>query len=130
MYTFWISNRNKSVKQIKNKQLMFVRYIFAWWEKDKGHMLIIDCHDPLDSTIRIKDNKFVTILANRCVINEKLSSKDYKDFFEVRGIDSPQPVVEFNEDSKLLDIITGYAIDERKLVYLVTKVIGRPNVTI
>lgn len=109
---------------------MFVKYIFEWWEKDKGHTLIINCHDPLDSSIRTEDNKSVTILANRCVIDGKLSSKDYKDFFEVRGIDNPQPVVEFKGDSKLLDITTGYRIDKGKLIYLVTKVIGRPKVTI
>lgn len=107
---------------------MFVQYMFSWWEGKNGHLLVIDCHDPICSRVRSWDNCAI-ILANRCVINEKLSSEDYRKFFEVSGIDGPEPRVEFKGNIVSQDIITDYKIGEGKLIYLITKVIGRVKVT-
>ena len=107
---------------------MFVQYRFSWWEGKNGHLLVIECHDPICSRVRCWDN-YAIILANRCVINEKLSSKDYRKFFEVSGIDGPEPRVEFKGNIVSQDVVTDYMIGEDKLIYLVTKVIGREKVT-
>ena len=105
-----------------------VKYMFSWWKENKGHILVIECHDPVSSGVRTWDN-FAMILANRCVINEKLSSEDYKDFFEVAGIDGPYPVIEFKGNVVAQDTVTDYIIGEKGLIGLITKVIGREKVT-
>lgn len=107
---------------------MFVQYRFSWWEGKNGHLLVIECHDHICSRVRCWDNHAI-ILANRCVINEKLSSKDYRKYFEVSGIDGPEPRVEFKGNVVFQDVYTDYMIGEGKLGCLVTKVTGKVKVT-
>lgn len=92
-------------------------------------MLVIDSHDFLSSNVRTRNNS-VVILANRCVINEKLSSEDYKNFFEVIGIDGAEPTVEFKKAVEGFDVTSENRTGEGKLSYLLTKVTGLQKVTV
>lgn len=64
---------------------MFITYIIQWWDDDnKAHMLNIGSLDIYLSEILLRDKgQALTICSHRLYINVRLSSKDYKDFFEV-----------------------------------------------